>query len=280
MRIKIVTLSDNTASMRPGILAEHGFSAYLEAEGKRLIFDTGLSISAVHNADLLDINLTSVPIALSHGHYDHTGGLANILTTAGPRRVFCHPDVFAPKYGDIHGMFRFIGISQSKADLECMGASFDISRDARQIIDGIWLTGEIPRITEFEKPEDYLLVMDPERRVDPLLDDQALVLDIKKGLLIILGCAHSGMINTIEHARNITGIDKIAGIIGGTHLGFPGGDKTAGKTRIDKTIQALKSYDLGLLAVSHCTGQEAAAQLYAEFGDRFVFNNAGTVIEL
>ena len=88
------------------------------------------------------------------------------------------------------------------------------------------------------------------------------------------------MINTIEHAKNITGIDEIAGIIGGTHLGFPGGDKTAGKTRIDKTIQALKRYEFGLLAVSHCTGQEAAAQLYAEFGGRFVFNNAGTVIEL
>ena len=128
-------------------------------------------------------------------------------------------------------MFRFIGIPQSKADLESMGASFDISRDARQIVDGIWLTGEIPRITEFEKPENYLLVMDPTRRVDPLLDDQALVLDTKKGLLIILGCAHSGMINTIEHAKNITGIDEIAGIIGGTHLGFPGGDKAAGKSQ-------------------------------------------------
>lgn len=280
MRIKIVTLSDNTASMRPGILAEHGFSVYLEAEGKRLIFDTGPSISAVHNADLLDVDLTRVPIALSHGHYDHTGGLADILTTAGPRRVFCHPDVFAPKYGEIHGKFRFIGIPQSRVDLENLGASFDISRDARQIIDGIWLTGEIPRITEFEKPEEYLLVMDPKRRIDPLLDDQALVLDTGKGLLLIFGCAHSGMINTIEHAKNITGVEKVAGIIGGTHLGFPGGDKTAGKARIDKTIQAIKHYDFGLLAVSHCTGQEAAARLCAEFGERFVFNNAGTVIEL
>ena len=279
MRIKIVTLSDNTASMRPGILAEHGFSVYIEAEGKRLIFDTGPSISAVHNADLLDVDLKRVPIALIHGHYDHTGGLADSWT-AGPRRVFCHPDVFAPKYGEIHGKFRFIGIPQSRVDLENLGASFDISMDACQIIDGIWLTGEIPRITEFEKPEEYLLVMDPKRRIDPLVDDQALVLDTGKGLLLILGCAHSGMINTIEHAKNIMGVEKVAGIIGGTHLGFPGGDKTAGKARIDMTIQALKHYDFSFLAVSHCTGQEAAARLYAEFGERFVFNNAGTVIEL
>lgn len=280
MHIRVVTLSENTAAMRPGLLAEHGFSVYLETERNRILFDTGLSISAAHNAYLLDIDLKGVPIALSHGHFDHTGGLAGILKKTGPTKVFCHPEVFAQKYGEIHGELRYIGIPNSRDDLERMGALFDISRDARQIADGIWLTGEIPRITDFEMPESYLFVMDPTKRVDPLLDDQAIVLETGKGLIVVMGCAHSGMINTIERAMEITGIEEIAGVIGGTHLGFPAGDRAAGVIRLSKTIKALKKYDIGLLGVSHCTGPEAAAVLYAEFSDRFVFNSAGTIIEL
>ena len=280
MAIKITTLSDNTAAMRPGLLAEHGFSVYLEAKDTRLLFDTGQSISAAHNARLLGIDLAFVPVALSHGHYDHTGGLAGILEKIGPRKVFCHPDVFVPKYGMMHGMQRFIGMPESREDLERLGADFDISKQARQIGDGIWLTGEIPRINDYELPENYLLVVDPIKRVDPLRDDQALVLETKKGLIIIQGCAHAGLINTIEHAKKITGKEEIAGIVGGTHLGFPEGDKSAGKIRLDKTIRALKGYDIRLLAVSHCTGQEASAMFFREFGKSFVFNNAGTVLVL
>jgi 7,8-dihydropterin-6-yl-methyl-4-(beta-D-ribofuranosyl)aminobenzene 5'-phosphate synthase len=280
MLIKITTLSDNTAAMRRGLLAEHGFSVYLESKDTRLLFDTGQSISAAHNAKLLGIDLAAVPVALSHGHYDHAGGLAGILEKTGPRKVFCHPDVFSAKYAEMNGMIRPIGIPESREDLERLGADFDISKQARQIRKGIWLTGEIPRITDYEMPENYLLVMDPIKRVDPLQDDQALVLETKKGLLIILGCAHAGLINTIEHAKKITGKEEIAGIVGGTHLGFPGGDKSAGNIRLNKTIQALKGYDIRLLAVSHCTGQEAAATFFKEFGDRFVFNNAGTVMDL
>jgi 7,8-dihydropterin-6-yl-methyl-4-(beta-D-ribofuranosyl)aminobenzene 5'-phosphate synthase len=280
MSIKVVTLSDNTAAMRFGILAEHGFSVYLEAEGTRLLFDTGQSISAAHNAKLLGIDLACVPVALSHGHYDHTGGLAGVLKTAGPRTVFCHPDVFSARYAVLQGVIRPLGIPESREDLELLGAKFNISKQARQIGDGIWLTGEIPRINDYELPENYLLVMDPTKRVDPLLDDQALVLETKLGLLIILGCAHAGLINTIEHAKKITGKEEIAGIVGGTHLGFPGGDKSTGKIRLAKTIQALKRYEIRLLAVSHCTGLEAAAMFSKEFGESFVFNNAGTVIDI
>ncbi len=276
MHVRIVTLSENTAAMRPGLLAELGFSVYLETEKNHILFDTGLSISAAHNADLLDIDLKGVPIALSHGHFDHTGGLAGILKKTGPTTIFCHPDVFARKYGEIHGKFKYIGIPYSREKLETMGAFFDISRDARQIADGIWLTGEIPRITDFEKSENYLFVMDPTKRVDPFLDDQAIVLETEKGLIIVLGCAHSGMINTIEHARKITGKDRIFGVVGGTHLGFGG----VRRERLARTIEALKGYNLKLLAVSHCTGLLAACELAGKFKDRFLFNNAGTIIEL
>ncbi|RQW80909.1 MAG: MBL fold metallo-hydrolase [Methanothrix sp.] len=280
MSIKLVTLSENTASMAPAILAEHGFSVYLETNGTRLIFDTGQSISAAHNAQTLGVDLFGLPIALSHGHFDHTGGLESILKLTGPTSVYCHPDAFAPKYSERQGKLRYIGFIKSRQDYERMGASFCVSCQPQKLGPGIWLLGEIPRITDFEKPEENLRVLDPEMRIDPLLDDQAIAIDSDKGLVIVLGCAHSGLINTIEHARKITGVQKIASVIGGTHLGFSDANRAGSKARLDKTVQALREYDIGLLGVSHCTGPVAAARLSNEFGDRFVFNCAGTVIEI
>jgi 7,8-dihydropterin-6-yl-methyl-4-(beta-D-ribofuranosyl)aminobenzene 5'-phosphate synthase len=155
---------------------------------------------------------------------------------------------------------------------------FDLSSGQRQISKGVWLTGEIPKIAEFETPQPDLILMDPQRRTDPIMDDQALVVELDQGLLIVLGCAHSGLVNTVEHARKITGQERIAGIIGGTHLGF-GDKKCTSGLRLEKTVDALKDMDPGVLAVSHCTGFEACARLSAEFGDRFINNCAGTVLE-
>lgn len=280
MSIKLITLSENTASMTRDILAEHGFSVYLETNETRLIFDTGQSISAAHNAKTLGLDLSGLCIALSHGHYDHTGGLESILLLTGPANVYCHPDAFAPKYVERHGSLRYIGFVRRRQEYERMGASFCVSRQPQKLGKGIWLLGEIPRITDFETPEEDLLVKDPEMRIDPLLDDQALAVETDKGLVIVLGCAHSGLINIIEHARNVTGVRKIAGVIGGTHLGFSDANRAAARMRLEKTVRALREYDIGLLGVSHCTGPVAAARLFDEFGDRFVFNCAGTVIEI
>ncbi len=274
MYAKIITISENTVGLTRNILGEHGLSFYVECGDAKLVFDTGQTFSAAHNAGVLGIELAGLPIALSHGHYDHTGGLKHILEKTGPTRIYGHPDIFAPKYA-VHGKTRYIGIPFEKEDLEAMGAQFDLSREAREIAPGIWLTGEVPRLTEFETPSSDLAVKTKNGMVtDPLLDDQALILKLDFGIFVILGCTHSGMINTLEHARKVTGEDRVIGVVGGTHLGFGGEDK------LPKTIEALRGYDLEILGASHCTGLKAASVLATEFGNKFVFNNAGTVIEL
>jgi len=274
--MRVVTLCENSAGLRREVLAEHGFSAYVEFGDYRMIFDAGQTTTAVHNASVLGIDLGGVPIALSHGHYDHTGGLVSLLEKTGPVTVYAHPDVFASRYSQRGGALRQIGIPFRKEDLEKMGAEFEFSRKAREIHPGLWLTGEVPRLAEFETASENLVVLsdDGEITIDPILDDQALVLVLERGLFVLLGCAHSGMINTLEHAKRVTGVDTILGVAGGTHLGFGGEEK------LPKTIEALRSLDLEILAPSHCTGFFAASVLAATYPDRFVNNCVGTEIVL
>jgi len=274
--MRMVTLCENSAGLRREVLAEHGFSAYVEFDGTRLIFDAGQTTTSVHNARVLGIDLAGVPIALSHGHYDHTGGLASLLEETGPVPVYAHPDVFDARYSRRGGVLRQNGIPFDREALEEMGAEFNLSRNAREISPGLWLTGEVPRSTDFEgtDTDQVILSENGEIAIDPLLDDQALVLVLARGLFVLLGCAHSGMINTLIHAGRVTNVDTILGVAGGTHLGFGGEDN------LSKTIEALRALDLEILAPSHCTGFAAASALKAEFPDRFILNTVGTEIVL
>lgn len=274
--MRLVTLTDNSVGLRRGVLAEHGFSVYLEFEGYRLLFDAGQTYAASRNADLLGIDLAAVPVALSHGHYDHTGGLPGLLERTGPVPVYAHPEVFVSRYTRRGGALRQIGIPYDRGYLEEMGAAFDLSRKEREIYPGVWLTGEIPKTTKYEAASEDLVVVseDGKIEVDPIADDQALVLVLKRGLFVILGCAHSGMINTLVHAKRVTGVETVLGVAGGTHLGF------GGEERLAETIAALRSFEIEILAPSHCTGFAAASALAAEFADRFVENCVGTKIVL
>lgn len=271
MEIKITTLSENTASA--GCLAEWGLSMLVEADGLRVLFDTGAGIAAVHNAQLMGVDLWAVDrIVLSHGHYDHTGGLCEVLRRAGQKEVVAHPAVWGRKYGRLKDEpERYIGIPFVREGLEVMGASFILSDKSVKLSANMMTTGEIPMVTDYEAVDTNLYVKEgEERKPDSLPDDLALIIDAEFGLVVILGCAHRGIVNTLQHARKLTGKELIYAAIGGTHL------LHASKERLEKTVAALKEMGVQRLGVSHCTGFASSAYLAREFGDGFFLNNAGT----
>ncbi len=275
MEIKITTLSENTAGAFD-LLGEWGLSILVEAYGARVLLDTGRDISAVHNADELSIDLDTIDkIVLSHGHHDHTGGLRNVLSKMNRKgiEVIAHPDVFAPKYARRQGIDRFVGIPFPRKELEDAGAHFRLATAPIIINDHVLTTGEIPMVTGYEQVDAALYVKKGDSwQPDPLADDLALIIKSTAGLIVILGCAHCGAVNTLLHAQALTGIDKIHTVIGGTHL------FNANREQIQLTISALKQFGVQKLGVSHCTGLSTAALLAREFGDAFFFNTAGTQV--
>ena len=276
MEIRITTLSENTAGY--GFLAEWGLSILVEADGLRILMDTGLSFSAVHNAQLMGIDLATIDrIVLSHGHADHTGGLREVLRRGGEVEVIAHPDIWAPKYVRRDGETeeQYIGIPFVRGELESLGAHFNLVREPVRITDRIITTGEIPMLSGYEEIENNLFVKEADvLQPDRLADDLALVIDTDFGLVVILGCAHRGIINTLRHAQRLTGKELVYAVIGGTHL-FLTSDE-----RIEQTIAALKEIGIQRLGVSHCTGFHASARLAQEFEGIFFLNNAGTRLTL
>lgn len=275
MEIKVTTLSENTATT--ACLAEWGLSMLVEVDGMKILFDTGSGIAAVHNAHILGVDLTAVDkIVLSHGHYDHTGGILEVLRIAGQTEIIAHPDVWARKYGAMEsGPQRYVGIPFLREALEVMGASFNLSTEPVKLSNKIMTTGEIPMVNDYEIVENYLFVKEGEElKQDKLNDDLAMIIDTELGLVIILGCSHHGIVNTLRHAMKITGKELIYAAIGGTHLVH------ASKERLEKTAAALKEMGVQYLGVSHCTGFASSADLAREFGERFFLNNAGTRLTL
>lgn len=276
MAITITTICENTAGIL-GVLGEWGLSVLVETDDERVLLDSGGGLSFAHNADLLagffGIDLGGVShIVLSHGHADHTGGLVEALVRTGPVEVIAHPDCWAAKYADLPGREpRSIGMPFAQEELAALGATFNVSREPVWITDSIVTTGEIPMVTEYEDIEPNLVVREGDAIVpDPLLDDQALIVVTDAGLVVILGCAHHGIVNTLYHAREITGVDTVNTVIGGAHL------IRAPEERVVLTAAALQELGVQRVGACHCTGLAASAMLAQQLGDVFAFNNAGS----
>lgn len=281
MTIRITTLTENTAGADPDtlnwfFLAEYALSILVEVDGLKILFDTGLDTSAVHNARLLGIDLGSVDkIVLSHAHEDHTGGLRDVLRETGVVEVIAHPDVWDIKYAANDSMKRYVGIPFRREELERLGARFNLSRDPVWVTDNIVTTGEVPMITDYEKVDPMLLVKeDNNYRPDSVSDDLSLIIKSDMGLVVLLGCAHRGMINHLNRAQDLAKEKRIHTIIGGTHL------VAASEAGLERTIADLKKMNVKKLGACHCTGFRALTRLSQEFSDVFFLNNAGTRVEL
>jgi 7,8-dihydropterin-6-yl-methyl-4-(beta-D-ribofuranosyl)aminobenzene 5'-phosphate synthase len=273
MTVKLMTLCENTSGTA-GFLAEWGWSIFIQADNMNILFDTGGGFAAVRNADKFGINLKSIDkIILSHAHWDHTGGLRDFLQRAQHPEVIVHPAIWVPKYKktakDKNHTYR--GIPFAKQELE-RWANFLHSHNPVQISENVMTTGEIPQKTEFETIESHFFIKTGETfEKDDFPDDLALTCKTPVGLVIILGCAHRGIINTIRHAQEITGEKTVHTVIGGTHL-YPKNEE-----QVEQTIRALKNIGVQNIGVSHCTGLNAALKLKMAFGDQFFFNNTGSV---
>jgi len=279
MEIRITILCENLVGKLVGS-GEHGFSAFIETEQGNYLFDTGSGHSIVANSLILNKDLRTVQkIFLSHGHSDHTGGLPEVLKLKERVDVHSHPHVFLDRIAVLKEnekeTKRFVGIPYKKGYLESLGSNFVFNNNFIEVEKGLFLTGEVPRKTPFEKPDPRLFAeVDGKTTQDIFLDDQSLILDTGKGLVLILGCAHSGMINIINHVVDKTGKEKFYAILGGTHLDF------LTPEQLEESINVLREMEFERIGVSHCTGMRAAFRLHLEFGERFFYGCVGSVLEI
>lgn len=276
MNVKATVLVDNYAFGINGVLAQHGWAVFLETDRGNYLLDTGAGKIILSNAAVLGADLRSIRgIILSHHHHDHTGGLLEVIEfLKRPVTVYAHTDLFKESYTTRTGQAIHSGIPFRRAVLESKGAIFDLSGEFRSIAPGLFMTGQVPRRTGYEKGDPHQVVRAEEGWApDPLDDDQSVIIPTGKGLFVILGCAHAGIVNTLNFAMKQMGDERIHTVLGGTHLG------PVGEEQRDESIKALRAIDIAHLGVSHCTGMKASVQLAREWGDRFIFCSVGTVFQ-
>jgi 7,8-dihydropterin-6-yl-methyl-4-(beta-D-ribofuranosyl)aminobenzene 5'-phosphate synthase len=274
----ISIIAEDTIEFDTPFWGRFGLSMLLELSSEtsemQILYDTNSSAAPIlHNMRILGKSLKEInSIFLLHCHYDHTDGLVGVLgEISRPISVIAHPEIFRPCFEINSDGIRHIGIiGQGRTELEQKGAVFTFSNQPLSLMTGVMTTGEIERITSFEKAEDLYTNINEDVIPDHEHDDMSMLLNFPQGLVIVTGCCHSGIFNTMEHAKKITGVDKVYAVVGGLHL------IDTSEEKIEKSVEALREVDW--VFAGHCTGFDGIQKMAAALGERLVVFHTGSTI--
>lgn len=273
--VKITILSDNR-SIEP-FENEHGFAMVIKTDDKKILFDTGQFDALFNNAEKLGVDLSNIDtVVLSHGHYDHSGGMDRVLKTADNSDVFLHSASFLPRYSIHEGKAKPIQmpLKAREAVINYNEENVHWTFSPRNITAEVGVTGTIPRETDYEDAGGPFFLDPKGIEKDIIEDDQAMWIETPKGLVICVGCSHSGIINIINYIIKITGESRIHTLIGGMHL------VNAGNQRVDKTIEALNQFDIDHIIPCHCTGDAAIQTLIDKSVSNVKAGHAGMIYKV
>lgn len=272
-KIKLTILCDNWFEKQPKLRGEHGFACLVETGEKRLLFDTGNGEGLLHNAACCGVDLRQLDgVILSHGHWDHCGGLMGLL---GARkglntRVYTHPELFAPRFSRRGDLKRDIGCGFRREEAESAGADFCFNRTAVELAPGVLLSGEVPRLVEMAGDRGLYRQQGIHLAVDELPDDQSLYLHTTAGLTVLCGCAHAGIGNILDHARQLTKMERLHALVGGTHLSFLDAEQEA------QALEQIVAMQPQELVLAHCSGMRACGRLIGATKAQWVGSGVGT----